>query len=83
MFTKLDSQSLCIYLKLLSMKGIEKSIFFQVIHGGVYGLLRGLLVSISESGWKMVVQVFRSKMIHGYLYILESGVISTESANSV
>ena len=26
MFTKLDSQSLCIYLELLSMKGIRKSI---------------------------------------------------------
>ena len=29
MFTKLDSQSLCIYLELLSMKGIEKSITLQ------------------------------------------------------
>ena len=26
MFTKLESQSLCIYLELLSMKGIKKSI---------------------------------------------------------
>ena len=29
MFTKLDSQSLYIYLELLSMKGIEKSITLQ------------------------------------------------------
>ena len=30
MFAKLDSQSLCIYLELLSMKGIRKSI---ILHG--------------------------------------------------
>ena len=29
MFTKLDSQSLCIYLELISMKGIGKSIILQ------------------------------------------------------
>ena len=32
MFTKLDSQSLCIYLELLSMKGIGKSILLQYDH---------------------------------------------------
>ena len=36
MFTKLDSQSLCIYLELLSMKGIVKSIILHVACTGVY-----------------------------------------------
>ena len=33
MFTKLDSQSLCIYLELLSMKGVGKSITLHPEHG--------------------------------------------------
>ena len=37
MFTKLDSQSLCIYLELLSMKCVGKSITLQ-IHGKMYEL---------------------------------------------
>ena len=51
MFTKLDSQSLCIYLELLSMKGIGKSIslhpYLLVMNSPVIWLF-GLVVVLNE-----------------------------------